>query len=131
MGCYVINNYVVLFYRGDKEMSLSERDYQYYGCRIKNYVLDEEKKTLVLYCDYLERSYVMLPILEVCAYDSLEFLVNHIINHVVCSYDIETDSKLFEIHFDHLYETTKIWAKTMLPISHLTDSTLINNFYCN
>ena len=103
-------------------MPFSERDYQYYGCRIKNYVLDEEKKTLVLYCDYLERSYVMLTILEVCAHDSLEFLVNHIINHVVCSYDIETDSKLFEIHFDHLYETTKIWAKTMLPARPFTDS---------
>ena len=109
-------------------MSLSERDYQYYGCRIRNYVLDEEKKTLVLYCDYLERAYVMLTILEVCAYDSLEFLANHIINHVVCSYDAETDSRLFEIHFNHLYESTKIWAKTMLPAIPLTDSTHLEYF---
>lgn len=129
MGCYVTSYYLRQCTEGNKAMQLSKMDYQYYGCHIKNYVFSEEKKTLVLYCNYLGRAYVTLILRDVLAYDSLEFLSNHVINHIIRSYDIETDTNLFEIHFSHLFEVTKVWAKTMLPTSSPVDSTQPLQFF--
>jgi len=94
-----------------------ERDYQYYGCLIRQYIFNREAQTLILSCDYLGRPFITLTFHDVHAYDSLEFLENHVINYITCAYDIESDGKLFEIHFDQLYEVTKVWATKMLPVS--------------
>lgn len=109
--------------KGVRIIMLSERDYQYYGCYIKNYMLDEEKKILILSCDYLGRPFINLVFHDVRTYDSLVFLSNHIINHMTCVYDMDSDVKLFEIHFDQLFEVTKVWATKMLPVSNLSGST--------
>ena len=100
-----------------------ERDYQYYGCHIRQYFFNQNEKTLILFCDYLGRPFINLMFHDVRTYNSLEFLSNHTINYVICSYDTESDVTLFEIHFNQLFEVTKVWATKMLPVSNLSGST--------
>ena len=94
-------------------MPLSERDYQYRDCRIRQYVLEEEQKKLILYCDYLDRNFTNLVLHDVHAYDALEILHNHIIDYIIHKYDEEAGTNLFEIHFKHLYEVTNVWAEKL------------------
>ena len=91
-------------------MPLSERDYQYRDCRIRQYVLEEEQKKLILYCDYLDRNFTNLVLHDVYAYDALEVLHNHVIDYIIRRYDANSGTHHFEIHFRHLYEVTNVWA---------------------
>ena len=97
-------------------MPVTERDYQYRDYRIRHYDLNKEHKMLVLHCDYLDRNLTRLVLQNVSAYDTLEFLQNHVIDYIICTYDVEAGTNLFEIHFMHLYEVTNVWAWKLLQI---------------
>ena len=100
--------------QGATRMKITERDYQYRDCRITHYTLDEEKRVLILHCNYLDRNLIRLVLHDIYAYDALELLHNHIIDYIIRRYDAEAGTNLFEIHFMNLYEVTNIWAWKML-----------------
>lgn len=69
-------------------MPITERDYQYHDYRVRRYVLEKEQKMLVLHCDYLDRNLAKLVLQNVSAYDTLEFLQNHVIDYIIRRYDV-------------------------------------------
>lgn len=95
-------------------MALTERDYEYRDCHIRCYILEEDKKTLTLHCDYLGRNLTKLVLHDVYAYNALEILHNHVIDYIIRRYDTDAGTHLFEIHFKHLYEVTNVWAEKLL-----------------
>lgn len=57
--------------------------------------------------------HLFAPLREVCDSEYLEVLVNHVIDYVESSYDVEKKACCYEIHLKKLSETARGWAESM------------------
>ena len=89
------------------------RNYKYYDCLVKSYVWEEDKNIIILSCQYLDRGVTRIALREVCDSEYLEVLVNHVIDYVECSYDVEKKACCYEIHLKNMLENAKVWAEGM------------------
>ena len=94
-------------------MLCDNRNYKYYDCLVKSYVWEEDKNIIILPCQYLDRGVTRIALREVCDSEYLEVLVNHVIDYVECSYDVEKKACCYEIHLKNMSETARVWAESM------------------
>ena len=83
-------------------MLCDNRNYKYYDCLVKSYVWEEDKNIIILSCQYLDRGVTRIALREVCDSEYLEVLVNHVIDYVECSYDVEKKACCYEIHLKNM-----------------------------
>ncbi len=94
-------------------MLIDDRDYKFFDYLVKSYVWEEDKKSIILSCQYLDRGVIRIALREVCDSSCLEILFNHVIEYVVSSYDEGKKACCYEIHLKKLSETAKVWAESM------------------
>ena len=94
-------------------MLCDNRNYKFYDCLVKSYVLEEDTNILILSCQYLDRGLARIALRGACGMECLEVLVNHVIEYVVCSYDGEKKTCCYEIHLKNMSETARVWAESM------------------
>lgn len=93
-------------------ISLSDRDYQFYDCKVEEMQWNEKHDILTLFCRYMDRSRMKILVSGVRKYEYIQVMMDHVIDYIIPSI-CEGSNLCYEVHFKQLAETTKIWAKSM------------------